>query len=556
MTETMKCDRCGQTFESSRFLRSQCPACLFAQALPDDVDCAPTLGGRFEPPKISDLAPLFPQLLIHELAGCGGMSAVYRASQTQLGRDVALKILPQEIAASYGGLERFQREARTLARLNHPNIVQVYDAGQAGPWCYIVMEFVAGPNLRQILGDTHLPSTEVLRIAGAVCDGLQYAHDQGVVHRDIKPENVLLDQDGQVKLVDFGLAKLFSSVEADRGATRTGQILGTPHYLAPEQIETPTSVDHRADVYSLGVMMYEMLTGELPLGHFQPPSRRIGSDPALDEVVMQAMAKDRQLRHQQARDLQHRMRAASLNRGRPMANPIAAPDRTTVDSGRQKLTVELVLSACSILSAVFGVIGIIAAVVIWVDLRPADTPLLPNQGRAHPVVPPSVALAAGLIALPLAFLFARMNASSTSAWKEFRWTQYPSLPALLAGYALLGMLLLTGPGLASLLLGVFPLLGKVSSWTMFGVMFTEADRSGFLTAYWLRVYGVSLLAASFWLIPFGLVLIKYPSLIHGIFHPTSPKTGAAVIRTATLLAIALGVPIGVALVFVSSSLGR
>lgn len=555
MTESLKCDRCGQAFESSRFLRNQCPACLFAQALPDTMEYTSTPANRFDPPKVSELASLFPQLRIHELAGCGGMSAVYRASQTQLGRDVALKILPQEIAASHGGLERFQREARTLARLNHPNIVQVYDAGQAGPWCYIVMEFVAGPNLRQVLGDSHLPSTEVLRIAGAICDGLQYAHDQGVVHRDIKPENVLLDQDGQVKLVDFGLAKVFLS-DLDHAATRTGQILGTPHYLAPEQIEMPTSVDHRADVYSLGVMMYEMLTGELPLGHFQPPSIRIGSDPALDEVVLQAMAKDRQMRYQQARDLRNRMSAATLKRPKARADAIIPVQTSTAASSWRQRLFELGLSGCCVLSAIVGILGILTASVIMVDLPKSNLPPVPNQAQAHPALPPSVALVAGLIALPLSFLFARMNASSTQRWKDFSWTQYPSLPVLLIGYAVLGTILLAGPGLASLLLGAFPLVVNAPSWTYLGVLFTETDRSGFLTVYWFRVYGISLLATCVWLIPFGLMLIKFPSLIQGVFHPTSPATGGAIIRTATLLAIAVGVPVGVALVFLSPSMQR
>jgi len=550
----MNCDRCGQAFESSRFLRNQCPACLFAQALPETAAYTSTPASRFDPPRISELAPLFPQLHLLELAGCGGMSAVYRASQTQLGRDVALKILPLEIAASHGGLERFQREARTLARLNHPNIVQVYDAGQAGPWCYIVMEFVAGPNLRQVLGDSHLPSTEVLRIAAAVCDGLQYAHDQGVVHRDIKPENVLLDQDDQVKLVDFGLAKLLSSGDLDHAATRTGHILGTPHYLAPEQIEAPTSVDHRADVYSLGVMMYEMLTGELPLGHFQPPSSRIGSDPALDDVVLQAMAKDRQMRYQQARDLRNRMSATTLKRSKPGTGATALAQTNRGASNWRQRMFELVLSGCCVLSAVIGMLGLLAAFVIMIDLPKSDLPPTPNQAQAHPALPPSVALVAGLIALPLSFLFARMNASSANRWRDFNWTQYPSLPVLLAGYAVLGTILFAGPGFASLLLGAFPLVSKVSTWTPFGVMFAETDRSGFLTAYWLRVYGVSLLATSVWLIPFGLMLIKYPSLIQGVFHPTSPATGMSVVRTATLLAIALGVPIGVALIVVSSAI--
>jgi serine/threonine protein kinase len=178
------------------------------------------------------------------------MSAVYRAHHTHLDRTVALKVLPKEIADTQGGEERFQREAQTLAQLSHTNIVNLYDAGQAGPWCYIVMEFVPGPNLRQLMGESKLAAADVLRIVSGICDGLQYAHDQGVVHRDIKPENVLLDSAGHVKLVDFGLAKLLHPPPSRDVVTRTHQVMGTPYYLAPEQVETPASVDQRADLYS------------------------------------------------------------------------------------------------------------------------------------------------------------------------------------------------------------------------------------------------------------------------------------------------------------------
>lgn len=560
MTTLTRCERCGQTFESSRFLRNQCPACLFAQALPDEVEGTYTPPGRFEPPRIAELAPLFPQLEIQELAGFGGMSAVYRASQTQLGRTVAIKILPLEIAASHGGLERFQREARTLARLNHPNIVQVYDAGQAGQWCYIMMEFVAGPNLRQVLGDSHLSSSEVLKIASAICDGLQYAHDQGVVHRDIKPENVLLDSEGRVKLVDFGLAKL-SANESDPAATLTAQILGTPHYLAPEQIETPAAVDHRADVYSLGVLMYEMLTGELPLGHFQPPSRRAGSDPALDDVVLQAMAKDRLQRYQHVRDLRAKM-GSTILKG-PGTQPVGPritsfdPERAAV--GRQPSSVvwqriqEVALSAGSLLSGFVGVMGIMMGIVILVDIPKMahPDPSAPNVMVAHPAAPPSLLIGIGLISVVLSFLFARLNVTSLSRWKDLAWTQFPSLPALLSGYALFAFALLFGPGLAVLLLGAMPLLGNHESWNLFGRSFLDSDRASILTPYWLRVYGVGLLAAATWCLPFGIVLRKYPDLVRGVFHPMGDRQISIALQGVLLAAVAIFVPLGLVLLMAS-----
>ena len=176
---------------------------------------------------------------------------------------VAVKILPIEIASTTGGTERFQREALVLGQLRHPNIVEVYDAGRSGPWGYILMEFVAGPNLREVLGNSSLPLTDVVRIATAVGRALQFAHEHGVVHGDVKPENVLLNSKGDVKLVDFGLSNQF--VPLSNTAEEAPHILGTSHYMAPEQKMLPESTDHRIDVYALGVMIYEMLTGKLPV---------------------------------------------------------------------------------------------------------------------------------------------------------------------------------------------------------------------------------------------------------------------------------------------------
>lgn len=546
MTTSVLCDRCGQMFQASESFRNQCPACLFAQALPDVNDGADQSNMRFSPPRIDELEPLFPQLQIHELIGVGGMSAVYKGTQNSLGRIVAIKILPQEVAASHGGLERFQREARMLARLNHSNIVQIHDAGQAGAWCYLIMEFVSGPNLRQLLGDSHLTSAQVLRIAGAICDGLKYAHDQGVVHRDIKPENVLLDSEGRVKLVDFGLAKLFGDAASGRSATKTGQVVGTPHYLAPEQLETPNEVDHRADVYSLGVLIYEMLTGELPLGHFEPPSRRAGSDPALDEVILDAMARDRRQRLQNVQELQSRMALSSAKKERFNRVPAKSMPRFFVSWNRIQ---ELTLSACSLFAGIVGLIGVLMAIVVAIDLPRSQhsLPGAPEHAVAHPAAPPSVLLAAGLIGLLLSLVFARINVSSLSQWNQLAWTQYASLPALLTGYTALGLALLAGPALAIFLMGCFPLLTLQPTWSIYGRLFTEADRTSFTTPYWMRTYAVSLIGASLWCAVFALFQSKYPHFIKGIFHPTSDQTIGTLFRMAGLAAAAIVLPVGLAL---------
>jgi serine/threonine protein kinase len=253
-------------------------------------------------PSREELAAQFPTYEIGELLGQGGMGLVFRAEQRTLRRTVALKLLAAEIADEPGFAERFAREARVLASLTHPNIVTVFEFGRQGEWFYFAMELVEGASLRQLLRAKTLSPRESLAIVVQMCDALQYAHDSGVVHRDIKPENVLVDRAGRVKILDFGLSKMSGAKPGDT-LTRTDQIMGTPHYMAPEQWERPASVDHRADIYALGVVFYELLTGELPLGRFEPPSHKVSIDVRLDEVVLRTLAKEPDRRYQHASDV-------------------------------------------------------------------------------------------------------------------------------------------------------------------------------------------------------------------------------------------------------------
>jgi serine/threonine protein kinase len=264
----------------------------------------PTARVAFKPPPLEELAGLFPQLEIVELLGQGGMGAVYKARQPALDRWIALKVLPPRSAAKPDFPERFNREARALARLSHQNIVAVHDFGKLDGLFYFLMEYVDGVSLRQLLQGAKLTPEEALAIVPKICDALQYAHEHGVVHRDIKPENVLLNKEGQVKIADFGIAKIVEGESPGRPPiTQEQQVIGTPHYMAPEQVEKPQQVDHRADIYSLGVVFYEMLTGELPLGKFAPPSRKMQVDVRLDEVVLRALAKEPELRYQHASEV-------------------------------------------------------------------------------------------------------------------------------------------------------------------------------------------------------------------------------------------------------------
>ena len=291
-----KCPQCGASLPSGA-LEGLCPACLLKQATADTATEA--RNKPFEPPGVAELTRLFPQLEILSLLGKGGMGAVYKARQPDLDRFVALKILPSETGA--GSAERFNREARALARLSHPNIVAVYDFGRVEGLNYFIMEYVDGVNIRQLEQGVRISPREALQIIPQICDALQYAHDEGVVHRDIKPENVLVDRKGRVKVADFGLAKILN--RADMRLTGEGQVMGTPHYMAPEQVERPLEVDHRADIFSLGVVLYEMLTGELPLGKFPPPSRMVRVDVRLDEVVLRSLEKKPEQRYQHASEV-------------------------------------------------------------------------------------------------------------------------------------------------------------------------------------------------------------------------------------------------------------
>lgn len=189
-----------------------------------------------------------------------------------------------------------------------------------------------GANLRQLVRSGELDSKAALAIVPQICDALQYAHDAGIVHRDIKPENILLDKSGRVKIADFGLAKLVKPQPDDFTLTGTKQVVGTPHYMAPEQFEHPTEVDHRADIYSVGVVIYEMLTGELPLGRFAPPSEKVQVDVRLDEIVLRALRKEPELRYQQVTEIKTGLEGvSSTSVSSTTAGPTSASSTTAVE---------------------------------------------------------------------------------------------------------------------------------------------------------------------------------------------------------------------------------
>jgi serine/threonine protein kinase len=382
-SDVPKCPQCGTPLPAGA-LAGLCPVCLLKQGAADET----ATGGPtppFQPPPVSELAPLFPQLEILELIGKGGMGAVYKARQKELDRIVALKILPPGIGEDPAFAGRFAREARALAKLNHPGIVTLYEFGQvqnvigarlwsqtqpqrvdntestgkianaaagashtAAPLFFFLMEFVDGVNLRQLLHGGRIAPREALAIVPQICDALQFAHDQGIVHRDIKPENILLDRRGRVKVADFGLAKLVGTeapaafgVPPSGGPDRlkpghptltaAGKVMGTPNYMAPEQREHPNEVDHRADIYALGVVFYQMLTGELPDKQLEPPSKKVQVDVRLDEIVLRALEKKPELRYQQVSVLKTQVETIVAMGSAAGASPDSAASQSSIN---------------------------------------------------------------------------------------------------------------------------------------------------------------------------------------------------------------------------------
>ncbi|MEM7010562.1 MAG: serine/threonine-protein kinase [Verrucomicrobiota bacterium] len=279
----------------------------------------------WEPPEPSQLDSALEGFEVEALIGRGGMGAVYRAKQLSLERQVAIKILPPAFNGRIQFAERFRREARAMAALTHPNIVHIYDFGRTEPdgWFYLVMELVDGRDLSQLIGASEVDVEMAMRVVGGVCEALSHAHDRGYVHRDIKSANIFVTRDGHVKVGDFGLAKLFSETEKPELAsiqldlTLSGSAVGTVDYIAPEILRSEVAEgDHRADIYSLGVLFYELLTGDRPRGWFAPPSKKTRLDSGLDRVALRAMAEDPEERFQSTEEMRQALESVRCGRSR------------------------------------------------------------------------------------------------------------------------------------------------------------------------------------------------------------------------------------------------
>lgn len=252
---------------------------------------------EFTAPSVEELQEKFPNHKIESFIAQGGMGAVYLATQISLDRPVAIKILPKEFGEDEDYRISFETEAKAMAKLNHSNLVGIYDFGDLDGMLYIIMEYIPGRSLHDTAHGQQVDQLEAASLITDMCHGLDHAHSAGMLHRDIKPANVLIDDEARPKIVDFGLARPLGEEQRD------GVVFGTPGYTAPEVLTNPFAVDQRSDIFSMGVMLYEMLTGQLPGNPIMPASSLSHSDPRFDTILSKAIHPDPDLRYSTAGEM-------------------------------------------------------------------------------------------------------------------------------------------------------------------------------------------------------------------------------------------------------------
>jgi eukaryotic-like serine/threonine-protein kinase len=329
---------------------------------------------------------------LQELVGSGGMSNVFRAHDRLLERPVAIKVLHEQFSRDDDYVERFRREARSVAQLAHPNIVTVIDRGEEGGRQYIVFEYVEGENLKALVAGGALPIDEALRFGLQIGRALDFAHKRGLVHRDVKPQNVLLNEDGQAKVTDFGIAR---SVDV-QGVTQTGTVLGTSDYIAPEQARGE-KVDQKTDVYSLGIVLFELLTGEVPyegdnfvavaMQHVHGPvpsvlERRPDVPLRLERALQRAMAKDRDDRlsmEELAGELEACLRELGTRDEESATMIVPRTRRPQVRRPRRQVPV------VPILLLALAMVAVAAGSYLFLDDSPEGIPVVADEPSSGPV---------------------------------------------------------------------------------------------------------------------------------------------------------------------------
>lgn len=387
---TVQCVKCDFTYDPAKVPGGLCPRCLLLGMHGNDP-------GGFEEEdeeEVSlemladdELAMELPNFELEEPLGRGGAGVVWKARERVLNRHVAIKLL-HNTGKDPDFVDRFTREARVMAQLNHPHIVTLYSFGRTrSNHCYLVMEMVEGASLADLLNGELLDLPTSLNIIQGVCAALRHAHEAGFMHRDIKPGNVLLDSRGRVKVADFGLARLSGSRRDSTTITKKGWAVGTPHYIAPEQAKGAGNEDQRADIYSVGVVLYQMLTGELPRGVFRPPSAKQKLDKRLDDVVLRALQEEPEKRYQHIAEL-----SEDVEKVRESVDPeLLADQQEARHAGRWRRRFEVALAI-----AVSLVLGFIVAWYARDLLGSVSLPAMPANAH-HPdggvkvVDPPQVA---------------------------------------------------------------------------------------------------------------------------------------------------------------------
>ena len=281
----------------------------------------------FIPPNIEEISALLPAYKIQSFIAKGGMGAVYLANQRSLDRPVAIKILPRHFGEDADFRASFESEAKSMAKLNHPNLIGIYDFGQVDGLLYIIMELVQGQSLyHSAYGKTIAPA-EAARIVSEVCRGLAHAHEHGILHRDIKPSNIFLDPSASPKVGDFGLARPVGEQESKN-------VFGTPGYTAPEVLHKPTAVDESTDLYSVGIMLYELLTGEIPKDHYEPAATRVNCSPKFDDIIRKAIHTNPGMRFRSANEMADALE--HLLKGNAAGNPLLANAANAHTSARAR----------------------------------------------------------------------------------------------------------------------------------------------------------------------------------------------------------------------------